>query len=204
VSLLVASCSYEAARHAVEHWHYSRRLPGGPFVRYGVWEHGQFIGAVLFGRGANPNLLTPYGLDLTEGAELVRVALCAHEAPVSQIVSRAVRLLRDDSPGLRLLVSFADPARGHHGGIYQAMNWIYAGRTQPAWAFIDDREQVRHRRATSATGWISQHGRLSRGLRRDECERVRLPGKHRYLLPLDRGMARRVAPLSRPYPLRAP
>jgi hypothetical protein len=62
------------------------------------------------------------------------------------------------------------------------MYWIYTGRTQPDWAFVDDREQVRHRRATSATGWVRQHGRLSPALRRGECGRVRLPGKHRYLL----------------------
>jgi len=31
--------------------------------------------------------------------------------------------------GVRLVVSYADPAHGHHGGIYQAGNWVYLGRT---------------------------------------------------------------------------
>jgi hypothetical protein len=32
--------------------------------------------------------------------------------------------------GLRLIVSFADTAQGHHGGIYQAAGWIYSGGTE--------------------------------------------------------------------------
>ena len=47
-------CSYEAAKYAVEHWHYSHSLPIGKLVKIGVWEDDQFIGAVVFGYGANP------------------------------------------------------------------------------------------------------------------------------------------------------
>ena len=45
-------CSHEAARWAVEHWHYSKSMPTPPVVKIGVWEDERFIGVVLFSRGA--------------------------------------------------------------------------------------------------------------------------------------------------------
>ena len=36
-------CSYQAAKYAVEHWHYSRSMPAGKAVRMGVWEEDEYI-----------------------------------------------------------------------------------------------------------------------------------------------------------------
>lgn len=105
-------CDSKACQFAVEKWHYSGSLPPPPRVSFGVWEDGLFRGVVIFARGASSNLLKPYGLRTTEGAELVRVALQKHDAPVSRILSIAVRLLKKQCPGLRLLVRFAEPAEG--------------------------------------------------------------------------------------------
>lgn len=112
-------CTHAAAKYAVETWHYSKRMPMPPLVRVGVWEGGKFIGCVLFGRGANASLGSPYGLNQTQCAELVRVAMTTHVVPVTRVVALAIKFLAKHSPGLRLVVSFADPSRGHHGGIYQ-------------------------------------------------------------------------------------
>ena len=108
VDLRLDWCSYEAAKYAVEHWHYSRSMVAGKSSKVGVWEDGKFIGCVVFSRGANNHLGSPYGLEQTDLCELTRVALTRHVAPVSRIVSIAVRMLRKQSPGLRLIVSFAD------------------------------------------------------------------------------------------------
>ncbi len=198
--LLIAPCSQRAALYAVTHWHYSGRLSAPPLVRYGVWEAGVFVGAVIFGRGATSDLLRPYGLDTTEGAELTRVALREHDHPVSTIVARAIALLQLNSPGLRLLVSFADPARGHVGTIYQAMNWIYTGTTAPTTNFRTPEGAILHGRVVSPTGYKMQYGRLKRVPRSGDLERVRMPGKHRYLFPLTRQMRRKVEALRLPYP----
>ena len=120
-------CGHDAAKYAVEHWHYSECLPAGKIVKVGVWEDSVFIGCVLFSRGANNNLGSPYNLKQIEVAELTRVALNKHTAPVTRIVSIALRFLRLNSPGLRLIISYADPLKGHHGGIYQGGGWIYCG-----------------------------------------------------------------------------
>lgn len=196
-------CSHEAAKYAVEHWHYSKSLPTPPLVRVGVWEGGVFIGCVLFGRGASNNLLSPYGLNSTEGAELVRVALAKHSCPVSRIVAIAIRFLKKNSPGLRLIVSHADQNQGHHGGIYQAGNWIYSGTTSVDAAYIDREGRRWHSRMVSSTGIKTVYGKRRQVARPQDCRKIKLAGKHRYLMPLDDEMRARIAPLAKPYPKRA-
>ena len=188
--LVVAPCTHEAAKYAVTHWHYSRVMPSGKLVRYGAWENRAFTGVVLYGRGASPHLGTSLGLEVTAICELVRVAMREHLSPVTQIVARSLNLLHNEQPGLRLVVSFADPKEGHHGGIYQAGNWIYTGTSSEATEyFIGGR--WRH---TRGAYWHPD---------RTTAQQRRVPGKHRYLYPLDKGMRRKVAKLALPYPHRA-
>ena len=197
--MIVAPCSHDAARYAVEHWHYSRTMPAGKLVRYGVWEHEQFIGCILFGRGATYRLGRPYGLDQTEVCELVRVALREHDAPVSAALGPALADLRSTNPGLRLVISFADPQHGHHGGIYQATNWIYLGRGE-SFAFRVRGQLVHPRTLYARYGvggqsipWLREHVDPN-------AERVVHESKHRYGYPLDRAMRRRLRRLAEQYP----
>jgi hypothetical protein len=205
--LLVAPCEYQAAKYAVMHWHYSKRMPRCKMAQFGVWERGEFIGVILFGHGSVPQIGMPYGLDQMEVCELVRVALKDHETPVSSIVAQSLPLLRESSQGLRLVVSYADSEQGHLGTIYQAMNWIYLGMSIPA-----DEYRV---------NGIRMHGRALRSTRsthpaRDlesdnimewarqvldpRIERLSGSAKHRYVYPLDRAMRRQVTKLAQPYP----
>jgi hypothetical protein len=185
--LVVSPCSRKAAEHAVLRWHYSAQMPTGKLVTFGVWEDGDYVGAILYGRGASPYLLTAYGLDQTEGCELVRVALRRHTTPVSQAVASTLRQLRDVAPGLRVVVSFADPKEGHHGGIYQAGNWVYTGMSNPVTEYLIG-GRWRH---TRGAYWNAK-GR--------EIPKRTAPGKHRYVYPLDRQMRRRLSKLALPYP----
>jgi hypothetical protein len=195
-------CSHEAAKYAVEHWHYSKTLPTPPLVRVGVWEASRFIGVVLFGRGANNNIGKPYKLEATEVCELVRVALDKHEAPVSRIVAIAVRMIRNKQ-ALRLCVSYADPSEGHHGGIYQAGNWIYAGKTTPDRFYVTHSGKRVHSRMVCESGFKSVYGARRRVLTPQECRSKHVTaGKHRYLMPLDAEMRDKVALLAKPYPKR--
>lgn len=202
VDLKLDWCSHAAAKFAVENWHYSGCLPTPPLVRVGVWENGEYIGCVLFGRGASNNLLKPYGLQPTEGAELVRVALNRHQSPVSRIVAVAIRFLRQSNPGLRLIVSHADQNQGHHGGIYQAGNWVYAGTTSPDAAYIDQHGKRWHSRMVSPNGFKMAYGQKRPVPRPQDCRRIPLAGKHRYLMPLDDAMRQQIEPLRQPYPKR--
>jgi len=186
--------SAKAARFACENWHYSGTLPVSKAVRIGVWEDESFRGAVLFSWGANRQLGAPYGLEMTECCELVRVALRSHQSPVSQILAHAMRMLKQQSPGLRLVVSFADPEAGHHGGIYQAGNWIYTGRSSPSFEWRLNGKRL-NKRAYTGSNFGKARKQVPAG-----AKRVRVEGKHRYIMPLDREMRRQVASLARPYP----
>jgi len=195
-------CTHEAAKYAVENWHYSKSLPPPPHNLVGAWENGKYIGAIIFARGATGELLSPYGLTKTEGCELVRVALAEHITPVSRIVSIAIRFLKSRCPGLKLIVSFADPHQGHHGGIYQAGNWVYAGQSAPSSMYRDKCGKLWHERMISKTGKKKVFGKYRQVLRPTDCERIRMPGKHRYLMPLDDEIRQRIEPLRKPYPKR--
>lgn len=194
--LLVAPCSYQAAKYAVEKWHYSGKMPVGKAVCFGVWEASLFVGAVIYTWGANHNLAGQFGLNMTECAELVRVALSNHAVFVSQVLSITARMIKAQSAGLRLLVSFADPYHSHVGAIYQAANWIYTGETSPKKEYIHNGVLLNRRAYTGIQfGKPNSKQALPVG-----AEPLKVPGKHRYLYPLDRAMRKQIAPLAQPYP----
>jgi len=201
--LLVAPCSYEAAKYAVENWHYSAVLPVPPLVKIGAWESKKFIGAVVFSRGANNNLLKPFGLNQKQGCELTRVALTKHKTTVSRVIRLAIQFLKRNSTDLRLIVSFADPSEGHHGGIYQAGNWIYTGKQPNTTEYISPDGRQWHGRMVSKDGKIRVQGQYRKCWRHDQCKPVVKEGKHRYLMPLDKEMRKQILPLAKPYPKRA-
>lgn len=205
MSLVVAPCSRKAAEHAVLNWHYSHLMPKAKLVTFGVWEDDSYQGAVVFGRGATLQLGQRYGLTQTECAELVRIALREHAAPVTQIAAEAIRLLHRTSPGLRLIVSFADPEHGHHGGIYQAGNWIYLGHSLVGDEWLIHGRRVHNRTISLRTRRIPVRPGESRlqYVRRTcdpNAEKVTPNPKHRYAYPLDRAMRRQIMPLAKPYP----
>lgn len=198
VDLKVDFCSYQAAKFAVEHWHYSKTMPKSKLNKFGVWEDGDFVGAVVFGVGANSDMVKQFRLDKWQGCELVRVALTTHQSPVSQIVTTTFKTLLKHNPNLRLLVSYADPEHGHAGSIYQAMNWIYTGMTIASDEYI-----------VNGKRW---HGRAFRASKPDHLTTkeylekignykiVKGSSKHRYIYPLDKAMRRQIAHLAQPYP----
>lgn len=192
-----------AAKFACERWHYTGTMPNAG-VKIGVWEHGQFVGVILFGIGAGRSTDgRKYGLSrANEVAELVRVALKpGHKAPVSRCVAVAIRMLRKQSPNLRLLISFADTAQGHHGGIYQAGGWTYAGTTSTDRTYIIH-GKPKHPKTIHSNGWRQNEEWLRQHVDpKARCETT--PPKHRYLMPLDEEMRRVVAPMAQPYPKRS-
>ena len=197
-TLKIDWCSYDAAKYAVQHWHYSRSLPCSKTARLGVWEDDKFIGTVVFAWGANRHLAGEYRLKMTECAELCRVALAKHSTPISRILSIAVKMLKREMPGIRLIVSYADLNRGHIGKIYQASNWLFVGETGHE-AGIMLNGKLTHRRTinskygTSDIDWLRKQ--VDAYARRHEGK-----PKSKYLLPLDNEIIERLNQLSKPYP----
>jgi hypothetical protein len=168
-------------------------------VRIGVWERGAFVGCLLFSRGASPTLGHRYGLGPLEVAELARVALGPHATPASRILAIGVRMFAGHCPGTRLLVSFADPAHGHVGTIYQAAGWTYTGASRPTDQFFRDGRWVHRRDVKGVRVFGRPHARGDW----DALPKRVVPGKHRYLRALDEAIRAAALADARPYPRRA-
>ena len=196
-NLKIDWATHEAAKYACERWHYSGCIPAGKLVKIGVWEDGQFVGVVLFGRGSSPFMAPNKGLKQTECIELVRIALTDHKTPVSRIVKIALIFLKKKTPGIKLVVSFADPDEGHHGGVYQAGNWIYNGESNPTVCYMINGKKTHARSLGAKAGTVS----LAAAKKYDpNATKVHCPGKHRYLMPLDEETRVRMEKQRLPYP----
>lgn len=97
------------------------------------------------------------------------------------------------------MVSFADEDQGHRGGIYQAGNWIYLG--QSTWPYYRVRGKLIHPKTLHQRYGVG--GQSIDWLHRNvdpNATREMRPAKHRYAMPLDKAMRRRVQRLALPYP----
>ena len=175
-------------------------MPAGKLVKVGAWESGKFIGVVLFGRGANNRMASAYQLGQDQACELVRIALTAHISPVSRIAAQAIRFLKRQSQGLRLIVSYADPKQGHHGGIYQAGNWTYQGRSQAQRELLIN-GLFTHKRSAHAKYGTASPEKIA-AISGKKVEWAPVEWKHVYLMPLDDEMRKQIEPLRKPYPKR--
>lgn len=202
VDLKIDWASHEAAKYACLNWHYAKAVPVGKLVKVGAWENGNFIGCVIFGRGANNNMLKPFGLNADEGCELVRIALNKHLSPVSKILSLSLKFLKKQSTELKLVVSYADADQNHHGGIYQATNWIYDGLKNAGTmgAFIINGKKT-HPKSVHSKGIKQNINAVKKHLDPNATIFI-TKGKHRYLMPLDNEIKKQIQLLAKPYPKR--
>ena len=195
-NLRVDWCSTEAARYAVMTWHYSKNMPTpGKWVKLGIWWKDRFAGAVVFSRPCrNQHLM--FDLKPEQVCELGRVAMDRHEGfRVTEVVAAALVMLKKQCPGMRLVVSFADPDQGHVGRIYQAGNWIYTGVSGAAKQLVHQGKKL-HRRQFTGRGY---YGKPKQNPPKGSVW-IPVPPKHRYVMPLDKGMRRQVLKLALPYP----
>lgn len=195
-------CNHTAAKFAVEHWHYSRSMPAGKVVKIGVWECDKFIGCVLFSSGSTPRIGHPYGLQIPQICELTRIALSAHINPVSRIMSIALKMLKNNFAGLRMVVSYADPQQGHYGGVYQATNWLYVGESQKQISSIIINGKPIHKKTVVQKYGTANPERIMKLVNVTACNGESV-FKHKYLYPLDGEMRQQVESLRKPYPRRA-
>lgn len=119
--------------------HYLASTPPGYVVALEFLEGRQRFGAMLLGRPASR------AYDADRVLELTRMFF-TDEAPrnsESAALAMMRAWVRKWLPGIRLLLSYSDPAAGHTGGIYAADGWAPFGRTATA----------------KSWGWKSRDGR---------------------------------------------
>lgn len=188
-------CSHEAAKYAVETWHYSKRMPSGTLIKLGVWEDDKFVGAVIFSHGANQSIGKPFGLTQFDVCELTRIAMTKHKVPVTQVMKIAIKMLKKKSPNLQLIVSYSDfSTQKHIGAVYQAGNWVYVGHASfiPG-CYYESHGKLIHGRSARAKYGTEKNMPKS-------YKRVEHLTKFKYLYPLTVEMREKIEKLRKPYP----
>jgi len=104
--------------------HYTRRRTADPMHVF-IWRatDGVIMATAVFTSPVNRF----FGAGAVELARLVR--LPELKEPLSMFVSACLRWLRRHTD-LRYCLSYADTTVGHHGGIYQALSFIYVGKSK--------------------------------------------------------------------------
>lgn len=187
MNLKLKFISHRLADYAVKNWHYSHNIPVGRLVKIGVYEDDSFRGAVIFGDGVLGKTEYIFGIKKILTAELVRIALREHVTPVSRLIKISISMLIKQSPRLKLLISFADSGQNHHGGIYQASNWIYTGITKGGTLYKHKKTgNILHDRLVKVKGGTYIFGRWVKCAKPSDCEIFSRTDKHRYFYPLDK------------------
>ena len=198
-SLRVAPMSIGAARALLIRNHYLHSLPGGTQLAFGAFVDSRLMGALTIGCGPSQAYRLVQGARPDDCGVLTRLWLSDDlptnsESRVIGVVSRALR--RNTS--LKFLLSYADPAQGHVGTIYQAAGWVYTGLSQATPLYDLGDGKVRHSRSLShAYGTHSV-----KHFRRNGVDIKTLPQarKHRYIYFLDRSYRKQLNVPVLPYP----
>jgi hypothetical protein len=156
--------------------HYSRKMPSSSHV-FGLIrrEDHTLFGACVFRVGTTKGLHVGVPWPVLELARL-----CLERSEKNLASFFIARCLSELERG-QLLVSYADAKWSHCGYIYQATNWLYAGKTSEKLAF-EKKGHVFHQKTISDTfGTMSVEAMRERGY-----SPITLPQKHRYFYPLSR------------------
>ena len=207
----VREVSTETVRRWVTTWHYSHRYPGGGTVGYGAFAP-DMVALVTTSNATNASgLARRYSLDKYPGnIEISRVV--AHpDAPKntpSRAISACFRLW--SARGWEWVFSYADTGQNHHGGIYQALNAIYVGKSPGRHGYLLDGEPIHPRSVVSKFGTESWP-RVRELAKAEGHELLKVAemntAKHVYILPVGGPASRRairdaLAPFTLPYPKR--
>ena len=190
------------AKIPCEHWHYAGKLPSMITDVFGVWELGVFQGVLVFGFPVSQYAGRMFGLsDNQHIRELLRIALRGHCSTLTSIMSRILRQFKLDNPSVELVISYADPNAGHHGGIYQAASWVYLGEfpPRPRIRAFTIRGETLHSRTAG-----HRYGRNNYQWLKDNVDPdlvgVVWPRKHKYAFGFNRRIRKLLLGMAEPYP----
>jgi hypothetical protein len=191
VSNKIVPASKEMEQYACRNYHYSRCLPVGRRVSFAIFEESEFIGVIIYSLGASPYIGNEFGLRQGEIVELTRVALKEHKNYVSYYLAKTLRMLREVSPSVKMVVSFSDiEHQEHHGGIYQATNWIYLGVS-----ILQGKDYYYKGKWTTDRHINTLPKRLRQSLKTRPKS-----NKHKYIYVFDKRMRKKYIKVGKPYP----
>ena len=198
-SLRVSPVPLKIAKKMIVQNHYLHSLPGGTQMAFGVFIGARLLGAITLGVGSFNASSLVENAEASDCLTLSRLWL-SEELPKnseSRIIGAVLRSLRKNT-GLKFLLSYADPAQGHLGTIYQATGWLYTGlsNAMPLYDLGDGKPRhsrsLAHAYGTHSVEHFRRHG--------VEVKLVPQAAKHRYIYFLDRDWRERLRVQVLPYP----
>lgn len=178
----ITNLCHKQAKSFVEKWHYSKRIPTGKNISFGLWRDNELYAVIVYGIGVNP--YQAKFLNVESVIEIKR--MCRSEPKMNYELSRFVRLSLKMVKKLmefQAVVAFADPEQGHEGTVYKAAGFVHEGYTNPEWHLIGEDGEKRHRRyafrMAKRNGITVAEARIKLGMKR-----VKTKPKHRWVLRL--------------------
>ncbi|PKB63197.1 MAG: DNA methyltransferase [SAR202 cluster bacterium Io17-Chloro-G1] len=197
-SLRVTPVPQRVARELIVRHHYLHSYPGGTKLSFGVFAGSSLSGALTFGAGPAQVHRLVEGCDLRDCLTLTRFWLddALPRNSESRVLGVIVRYLRRCT-GVRFIVAYADPARGHTGAIYRAAGWTYTGLSNAVPLY-----KVAGRRYHSRTFAFNFGTRSVQHFREHgvDVETVPQSRKHRYVKLLDPTASELMTAPALPYP----
>jgi len=161
-------------------WHYTN-TGGNMTWNYGLWDGVTLVGVVSYNIPTMPACSAYFGPDRWDWVVHMGRLVCAEHAPrnvESRLIAGSLKVLKQERPVARAVVSYAASGVGHIGYVYQATNALYCGMTQPDRYLIDDcgnRRSPRERPSGVQEGTeFARYERIGWTMHRE-------PGKHRYV-----------------------
>ena len=199
-SLRVVGVDAAVIRDIVERLHYLHSMPSVTRACFAVYLGDELVGAAVFTQGARNSHRLLEGAAPHHVLTLARFWMADGLPPnnESRVLGVMLRQLARDGRH-KLVVSFADPAAGHHGIIYRASSWAFWGTTEPERSLVIDGKVTHPRTASERYGSNSVAHLRRTGL---TVVVKHTPPKFRYLYLLDRSWAWRLRGRPQPYPRR--
>jgi len=175
VSFEIRSISNRVASLMINKFHYTHNLPSNTSLNFGAYIGNQLQAVTCYGWPAQRNI--PYGW-----FELRRMVKRPNSPIIlSKFLAKTIYHMK--ALKILCLISYADSMQNHHGGIYQATNWIFTGSTSDRSLFVNEFDEILHPRnvyAMFGTSSVSKVIELNPKWHVIEGGR-----KYRYIMPLN-------------------
>lgn len=175
----------KTAKEYIHKNHYSHGSHNAPSPCYGLFDGEMLIGCLMFATPCSENVRSSvFGKEYKDSVtELHRLHILdvTPKNAESWFIVRCLKLLKQDKPKIKAVVSFSDSTQGHEGTIYKATNAYRIGHTGSATFYIDESGRLRHPRQNGVN--ISKEEAESRGWK--PCKRG-AKNRYLYLLPKDK------------------
>lgn len=146
----VARISCEEAKQYIRKNHYSHGCHNAPSPCYGLFDGLKLIGVLMFATPCSENVrASVFGEEMKESViELHRLHILdvTPKNTESWFITKCLKMLKEDNPKIKAVISFSDTTEGHEGTIYKATNAYRIGSTGSTTFYKDSTGRLRHPR----------------------------------------------------------